>query len=256
MISTYLQGGLGNYMFQIAVAESLAIDVGTDVKFSADKYTKIHTDIRSYMDNIFRNVKFGNVQPFRPIYYEKGFTYTEIPKNKNLFLVGYYQNEKYFAHNKEHILKLFSPTTADIEHINKKYGKILAGKTCAIHVRRGDYLKIQEHHPFCGLKYYQKAMNLIPEGTKFLVFSDDIKWCKENFIGDKFIFIEGEKDYIDMFIMSMCSHNIIANSSFSWWGAWLNQNENKIVVRPKKWFGPAKAGWDSSDVTPKKWIVL
>ena len=89
----------------------------------------------------------------------------------------------------------------------------------------------------------------------FLIFSDDIVWCKNNFVGDKFIFIEGEEDYIDLWLMSLCNHNIIANSSFSWWGAWLNKNNNKTVIAPKNWFGPNKK-LDPTDLYCKDWLVI
>ena len=89
----------------------------------------------------------------------------------------------------------------------------------------------------------------------FIIFSDDIKWCKNNFIGDKFTFIEGEKDYIDLWLMSLCNHNIIANSSFSWWGAWLNQNPNKKVIAPINWFGPEKK-LNPKDIYCKNWIKI
>ena len=89
---------------------------------------------------------------------------------------------------------------------------------------------------------------------KFLVFSDDIEWCKQVF-DDDFNFIEGEEDYVDLLLMARCKHNIIANSSFSWWGAWLNRNNNKRVIAPKKWFGSV-ANLDSKDLLPKGWITL
>ena len=108
---------------------------------------------------------------------------------------------------------------------------------------------------------YDKPSRTIKEIDKDLVFSDDIKWCKENFIGDKFLFIEEDRDYIELFLMSQCNHNIIANSSFSWWGAWLNKNENKIVVAPSKWFGEnseyiKQEGINDKDILPKSWIKI
>ena len=89
-----------------------------------------------------------------------------------------------------------------------------------------------------------------------LVFSDDIKWCKENFIGDNFIFVENEKDYIDLYLMSMCNHNIISNSSFSWWGAWLNQSKEKVVISPEKWYGPNKGDRNLDDLLMSDWILI
>jgi hypothetical protein len=99
-------------------------------------------------------------------------------------------------------------------------------------------------------------MAAMPDGTTFLVFSDDMEWCKENFIGDQFIFVEGENDVTDLWIMSYCKHNIIANSSFSWWGAWLNDYKHKIVVAPLKWFGPAKGDIKTDDIYAENWIRI
>ena len=98
-------------------------------------------------------------------------------------------------------------------------------------------------------------MNNFPPKTKFLIFSDDITWCKKNFIGDSFIFIENEVDFIDMYLMSMCINNIIANSTFSWWGAWLNKNKNKKIISPINWFGPAKP-LNIRDVIPHNWVKI
>ena len=89
----------------------------------------------------------------------------------------------------------------------------------------------------------------------YLIFSNDIEWCKKNFIGNQFIFIEGEKDYIDLWLMSLCKNNIIANSSFSWWGAWLNTNSDKKVITPKNWFGPA-INHSTQDLIPEKWFMI
>ena len=142
------------------------------------------------------------------------------------------------------------------EEIQNKYGEVLNQNTCSIHVRRGDYLNLSEHHPLCDIEYYKDAMEHMPNDTVYLVFSDDISWCKENFLGDNYIFIEDNSDIFDLYLMSLCHNNIIANSSYSWWGAWLNNNKNKIVVSPKMWFGPAKVGLDTKDVHCKNWIKI
>jgi hypothetical protein len=105
------------------------------------------------------------------------------------------------------------------------------------------------------MDYYRNAIAEFSDDTRFLVFSDDIQWCKENFKGDNFHFIEGEKDYVDLYLMSLCNNNIIANSSFSWWGAWLNNTPNKKVIAPKQWFGKAKQ-LNTKDLIPETWIIL
>ena len=103
------------------------------------------------------------------------------------------------------------------------------------------------------MEYYSQAMKHFPD-TNFIVFSDDIQWCKENFKGEEFTFIE-EDDYIELYLMSMCRHNIIANSSFSWWGSYLNQNEDKIVIAPSKWFG-TDGRLKTENIYGEGWIVI
>jgi hypothetical protein len=106
------------------------------------------------------------------------------------------------------------------------------------------------------MKYYQEAMKHFDDDTLFVVFSDDIDWCKSVFKGDNFIFITNEQDYVDLYLMSLCKNNIIANSSFSWWGSWLNKNEGKKVIAPSKWFGRAYSDWDTNDIYTKNMIKL
>jgi hypothetical protein len=256
MITTYLQGGLGNYMFQIATTYSLALDNDDEAIFNIEGNLQVHNHLKTYIDNIFRNVRFEITPPHKKVYNESLFNFIEIPYEKDLYLIGYFQSEKYFIHNRTKILELFSPRTIDMDYIMKKYDKLLKHKTCSLHVRRGDYIKLQNHHPLCDLNYYKNALSHIDNDVKILVFSDDITWCKNNFTDKRFIFIEDEKDIIDLYLMSMCDNNIIANSSFSWWGGWLNQNINKKVISPKKWFGDSKSHISTKDIYCKEWLVL
>ena len=255
MISTHLQGGLGNYMFQIAAAEALAIDLGTKSVFDFNLASQVHKNIRSYQDNIFNEINDISGVRFQSKYSEQGFGYQDLPKTTSLYLIGYFQSEKYFKNHCTHIKSVFSATPETQDMVYRKYSDIFYGVVCSIHVRRGDYLKLQDHHPVLGMQYYNEAIDKVV-ADKYLIFSDDIEWCKQNFIGDQFIFIEGEPDYVDMFLMSLCDHNIIANSSFSWWGAWLNSDDDKIVVAPENWFGPAKGDINTSDLIPEKWIKI
>ena len=114
-------------------------------------------------------------------------------------------------------------------------------------------MKKPDFHPFLGKQFYDDAMKELPDTEVFVVFSDDISWCKDNFVGEKFVFISGEEDYIDLYLMSLCENNIIANSSFSWWGAWLNNNENKTVICPKIFVGNKLSHLDVSGVYPEDW---
>ncbi len=122
-------------------------------------------------------------------------------------------------------------------------------------MRRGDYVWLSHIHPVQPLAYYQRAVELMGDYQRMLVFSDDLPWCRENFSFNNMTFVEGQSDMDDLWMMGLCKHNIIANSSFSWWGAWLNENHAKKVVAPKLWFGNA-ATMDTKDIVPAKWILL
>jgi len=164
--------------------------------------------------------------------------------------VGYFQSEKYFAKNKSLIQNLFSIDEDNNKLIIEKYSNVLKLNPVGVHVRRGDYLS--NPHPVCSLDYYDKAFNLFPENTVYLLFSDDITWCKENFKEETFHFVENNEDVVDLFLMTKCSHNIMANSSFSWWGAWLNKNENQRVITPQNWFGNTMEH-NTKDLIPSEW---
>ena len=249
MIGTFLQGGLGNYMFQIAVAHSIAIDNNTNSVFNSTNTVKIHKNINEYKTNILRKVEIGINPPYKIVYYEPSFEYRKINYVDGLYLIGYFQSEKYFLHNRDSILELFEPTKTDIDYINKKYYDLLKTKNCSVHIRRGDYVKIQDHHVLCTLDYYKDAVKTIGEDSNFIIFSVDIQWCKENLHFKNC-------HYIEMYLMSMCNNNIIANSTFSWWGAWLNQNKDKKVIAPKKWFGQSKSNLITKDIYAEKWLVI
>jgi hypothetical protein len=257
MISTYLQGGLGNYMFQIAAAQALAWDLGVDAVFDFNLASQVHRNVRVYQDNILRNVKDVSNPKLATRYDEPSFSYAPLLKRDNQLLIGYFQSEKYFKHHRDNILELFSLPHETTHDLLVKYKGVLNLDTisCSIHVRRGDYLKLPDHHPTLNMQYYNEAMDMVG-ADKYLIFSDDIEWCKQNFIGNQFMFVTGELDYIDLYLMSLCYHNIIANSSFSWWGAWLNKYEGKRVVAPRKWFGPAHDNMIIKDVIPEKWIKI
>ena len=127
--------------------------------------------------------------------------------------------------------------------------------TVSLHIRRGDYLKQQHNHPVQSLEFYNKALELIGDYENLLIFSDDIDWCEKNLNYSNMTFVKGLTDIENIWLMSMCQHNIMANSSFSWWGAWLNNNPNKIVVSPKLWFGN-NLKLNTKDIIPKDWIKI
>ena len=244
MITCDLGWRLGNQLFQVATTVSLAARVGDEAVFQKWEYLPI-----------FKNpVKLGSPGQIDFTYKEPAFHFSPIPEKKNTKLVGYFQSDKYFEPS---VVRHYFDLKDNIKsYIQGKYGTLLEKKTVGIHVRRGDYLKFPKHHPVMTMDYYNKAISYFLEGSTFVVFSDDIPWCKENFPKD-FTFIEGEKeDYVDMFLMALMKHNIIGNSSFSWWPAWLNGNPEKVVIAPQRWFGSAYAKHDLNDLFPDTWIKI
>jgi hypothetical protein len=175
---------------------------------------------------------------------ETKFRKSIFNKSGSMYLEGYWQNERYFKHIRDVILNDFRIkdriSDSAVEHLKN----IKVTPSVSLHIRRGDYLsdlKVSKVHGMCDLEYYQKAISYLSSRIQdpvIYVFSDDIEWCKKNlgFLKNK-VFIDNTKTAIeDLELMRNCDHNIIANSTFSWWGAWLNENDDKIVVAPRKWF--------------------
>jgi hypothetical protein len=258
IISTRLMGGLGNMMFQIATAHSISIRDNKKMICDTKDMLIPHKSYTFYLENIFKKISFSDTLMNQSLVGEGGFHYSPIPKiDGNVKLVGYFQSEKYFMNYKTEILKLFEINDTTKNYLLEKYGVIINQDTCSIHIRRGDYLGLPTHHPTQSIDYYKNAIQIVGEKKHFLVFSDDIEWCKENFnfLNNK-TFISDNKDYEDLYLMSLCKNNIIANSTFSWWGAWLNKNENKKVIIPSKWFGVYNSHLNTNDLYCDKWIKL
>jgi len=267
MIYCNLKGGLANMMFQIAATKSFSIDLGVDCSFpnldNMINYLNIENTYNPKMNHadeyrlVFRNLKKDNPnKPIKTINFPFEYSNIFLPKNEDFFVDGFFQSEKYFKHNRDKILELFNVDLSIKKIIESKYSFLNNKKTTSIHVRRGDYIKYPNHHPIQSINYYMDCINMLEKDTDiFVIFSDDIEWCKENLKNDKCYFIENEKDYVELYLMSICNNNIICNSSFSWWGAWMNENKNKKVMGPKKWFGPAITH-SSDDIIPEEWIKL
>ena len=258
MISCYLQGGLGNYLFQIAAAYSKSIDLNIDFVLSENEGLVVHKNPNHYLNNFFRNIKFVNNLNTPQFYNEPNFSYSPIPDFiLPTKIIGYFQSEKYFLKNKNKILSLFECPEEIFKKLVSKYPQINEGNTCSLHVRRGDYLNLPDHHPTQSIEYYKKSVSLIGNDKTYFIFSDDIEWCKNNFdFIEKKVYCEFNEDYEDLYLMSLCENNIMANSSFSWWGSWLNQNINKKVVAPKNWFGPSKSNFNLNDLYFENIIIL
>lgn len=173
----------------------------------------------------------------------------------NTDIFGFFQTEKYFQHCANKIRSEFTFKAHISAEAQKQIEQIRDDKALvSLHVRRTDYIPRPDYFPPCTPNYYQKAMSLF-ENAKFVVFSDDITWCQENLVGENIVYITGNNQFVDMCMMSMCDHHIIANSSFSWWGAWLNKSSEKKVIAPRRWFGIA-FDFNSKDLYCDGWIVI
>ena len=246
-ITNILSGGLGNMMFQVAAAYALAKKHNHTLLLNPNHVGTLHKAPMEYKDTIFKNIEI----PTEPLEFykieEESFSYKPIGSlENNILLNGYFQSYKYFEDYQDEIRELFKYEVAS--KYNPK-GKV------SVHVRRGNYTQLSNHHHNLDIKYYINAFDFF-EGFEFLVFSDDIEWCKQHFISDKYTFVEGTTDVEDLYLMSQCEYNVIANSTFSWWGAFLNSNPNKVVVYPDKWFGPANPDFKTWDLFPDNWICL
>lgn len=256
-ITSTLMGGLGNFLFQIAAGYSLATKHNKQYYIDLKNVQSGHTPIEAYKNNILRNVIFNESDEFKIIYAERSFNYIPIDINPaySTQLYGYFQSEKYFIENLDKIKELFSIDDFTKGYLHKKYENILKLPLCSIHVRRGDYLDKQNIHPVQSIEYYKESISYF-NNMHYLIFSDDIGWCANafNFIENKTL-IQNNKDYEDLYLMSLCNNNIIANSSFSWWGAWLNNHLDKKIIAPKKWFGSDYSA-NAKDVYCKNWVVI
>lgn len=266
MIYIYLRDRLGNNLFQIAAGASHAKKLGVPFKaltcfpdrLSAPDNCLLKEYLEPFRKSILRKIDFSDNYPKNVnMYNEIKFSYDPLPLQKEIILNGYFQSEKYF--DEETVRDLFQIDPDTESYIQQRYGSILQLKPVAIHVRRGDYLRLEYKHPVCRMSYFKKAMACFDMGTSFLVISDDIAWCKKHFKGDRFYFGEKEKALTDLYLQSMCAHNIISNSTFSWWGAWLNPNPDKKVIYPSPWFGirvRTSKKFDTTDLCPDSWISI
>ena len=256
MIISKIQGGIGNQMFQWAFGKSLSLRYQKEYYIETSFY--FNQLLRNFELEKF-NIKLKNISEIKLqtnlnfLRLIDSFEFQEIlvDKNQNYYLDGYWQSEKYFQDIKDQISKDFSPEINTIDQL-KKY---ILNKTISLHIRRTDYVTSNGYHPVQTIDYYNKALEIIGEYDKLIIFSDDIEWCKYNLKFKNMVFCEIKNDLHQLWLMSLCKDNIIANSSFSWWGAWLNKNTNKKVIAPKLWFGQ-QTNINDSDIIPDTWIKI
>ena len=292
MVVLQLAGGLGNQLFQYAFALHLAklnetdliIDtaffddyewheyslgpfnisaktqrIGIAPKWVKNKYLKeVFTLLNAekfFFPKLFKLLIDDNLGVFNPSKLSKF-------SNHNIYIQGYWSSEKYFLGIKETLLKEFSINIPPSPANKALLLQMIETNSVSLHIRRGNYVnvdKVNKIHGTCSMEYYDQAIAYIAKKVKdphFFVFSDDIQWAKDNLVVPfPTMFVDcndAAHDYEDLRLMQNCKHNITANSTFSWWGAWLNQNRGKIVIAPKKWFNSTKIA--TTDMIPQNWV--
>ena len=261
MIYIELSSRIGNHLFQIAAGASLAHRLGCG--FAAFPRYQMLTEpdlclipeyLKQFRDNLLRKVTILDEEPSGiEVYEEPFFHYQPLPLQQPLYIKGFFQSPKYFE---ERVVRnLFEVDPQTLAYIREKYSFLFSESFTGVTVRRGDYLRFANILPVCSYRYYKEAMARMPAATKFLIVSDDIAWCKKKFRGNRFVFVDDEPPLIDLYLQTFCTHNIISNSTFAWWGAWLNPNPHKMVIYPKRWFGQFKTA-NTNDLFPESWISV
>lgn len=283
MIIVKINAGLGNQMFQYALGRRLSIDWQDELKFDLSWFNNIKKgDIPRMLEIDKFNIslkeatsaEIANLTPglIKKIIkrirgrLNRNYFYQFYPhllkKRKSIYLDGYFQSYKYFDPIKEVLLADFSLKNSFSSEGQKIKEDIeLAKEAVALHIRRGDYATIRkDYNGLCGLAYYEQSINEILKKhsqIKLFIFSDDIAWAKNNLkFNQPMVFVSRPSlsDAEELILMSLCRHQIIANSTFSWWAAWLNKNPQKIIIAPKLWL--AAADIDTSDLLPPAWLQI
>lgn len=288
MVIVRLIGGLGNQLFQYAYALSL-VEQGYDVKLDVsefDTYTlhggyslgnyaeRLEIATRNEIESVSRVGVLATVmrklqgKKSKRVLKESNFSYDEnmlSPEDMH-YLVGYFQSDKYFNRIRSMLLGALSLEDSLSDYSATISSEIVSAPvSVSVHIRRGDYVSDKtayNTHGVCSLDYYFAAIKYFEERyaeIDFYVFSDDIEWVKDNLRVKRARYITSEQKRFageDIYLMSQCDHNIVANSSFSWWGAWLNNSERKVVVAPEQWYVDPAMQLLSKTLIPDSWIRL
>jgi hypothetical protein len=279
-------GGLGNQLFQIFATISLALSTSNLYVFPYSEFLTTGVTRRTYwytlLDNLWNNTTWNTPEKDNPRIFslppveETGFEYDETVAarvKKSVCLHGYFQSYKYFEKHYDTIIQLIGLKIKQqsIKEKTKVFEQLLVIKnTVSLHFRFGDYILKQSHHPIMPIKYYVNALTKIIDKVgsdtfRVIYFGEKedevtIKICiqilQKKFPYLEFVKADLEEDWEQMLLMSLCDHNVIANSSFSWWGAYFNKNPNKIVCYPTTWFGPAMQNHDTKDLCPPCWTRI
>jgi len=290
MIVVRLDGGLGNQMFQFAAAYALSLRLGVECKADLSAFER---NIRRYELDCFAgapDVANDRELPYRTRLQRRGmpaflaakvdtvlgkmaifqersafvFDHRFFDLRDNSYIIGYFQTERYFSSIAAEIHKVFRFRRSSDEVNKALLDQIISTRAVSVHVRRGDYVsdpRTNQFHGTCPVEYYHTAFKWIADrvqDVRFYIFSDDPSWAEENIKPPAHSYYlshnTGGAAYEDMRLMSNCKHHIIANSSFSWWAAWLNPSPDKIVIAPKRWLADPTVPVD--DLLPANWISI
>jgi len=250
-------GGLGNQMFQVAHAIAQGKKNNIPTKFRCESWTPMQGKPPSkYKENIFRNIDFNWIDVSLTRHNEFSWTYKEIKVDwsSSIEFYGYFQSSKNFLGYDEHIKEIFQPDENFLKLIFEKYPKLLDKNTVSIHIRLGDYQQNPHIHPSISKEYVEKALKIIEKPSHIFIFSDDKNWVQDNLSLENSTIVD-EEDWTELWMISLCENNINSNSTFSWWGSYLNRNINKKVIVPSLWFGPSGPS-DYQDLYESDWIKL
>ena len=248
-------GRFGNQMFQYAALKGIARKNNYDFCIPSGPETEMDFYDEENQHKLFIAFEMpdANIADNFSGKYVQENTYTfdkDLFENcqDNVSLHGFFQTEKYFKHIENEIKKDFTFKKDWLQPCKECFED---NEYIGLHIRRTDYIQKQNYHPLCTLEYYEKALRKLPD-TKVIIVSDDPEWCENQslFESDRFLVSGSKNNIIDMCILSLCKYHVIANSSFSWWGAWLAESQK--VIAPKIWFG-SQANLDESDIVPENW---
>jgi len=255
IISTHLMGGLGNQMFQISKAIVEGYKLNRKVKFFLPKdqfvrnlnpFSKYHT--------ILRNCEFSYKTFDAEKVIESQFTFAPLdPVKGNTLFWGYFQSSKHFKGYEHQIRQFFSIPLLIRWYFRLKYPAVFRENSISIHIRRGDFLNFPEIHSSLDLNYYKKALEKLSTKGSIFVFSDDLDWVKAEWPELKGTYVHEKFDYLELWLMSLCQHHVISNSTFSWWASYLCERKKSMTVAPSLWFGPK--GENAQDLYEEHWIL-
>lgn len=257
-------GQLGNQMFQYAATKGISRKLG--VPFTIPNH---HDIVKDSLGNLLHielfkcfklkpdNIGLINSQKILP---EDGFHFQSkffnVDRRDDFTLYGFFQSEKYFKHIEDEIRQDFTFNSTIQGECEPIVDEIFESGPIALHIRRGDFLINSGNHHNLSLDYYEEALSKFDSDREVIIFSDDIFWAssQELFQPDRFIISDGNSSYHDLYMMTQCSDFIIANSTFSWWGAWLGNTGR--VIAPSKWFGPNNSHLNTKDLYPENWEII